>query len=212
MIKVENIEVSGWKAAIKSMRNPLQSWDKSDSFRSVDCTDECREIFTLGKNDLELMQKLVKAGSDHAKFMRFINVTMDITAPTYFFLQFDTFKVGTVSNSTSKMHTIHKTPITEDLFSFDKTELSDVSKAYLEELEILRQKFVDTGDKKFWYSLIQRLPESFNQLRTVQFNYQVAQHMYHSRKNHKLDEWRELCNIMLNELPYFAVIIGIQND
>lgn len=227
MIKIEKIEVYGWEAAIRGMRNPMNSWDKSDSYLAIDCRKcgireaegfcipkdhDCSqfECYAVGPNDLTLMKKLVKAGSDHSKFMRMINASMDITAPLYWWKEFDTYKVGTVANSCSTMHKIQDTPITEDLFSFDKTVLCDIGKQYLEELEKLRLKYLDTGDKKYWYPLIQLLPSSYNQKRTVQMNYQVAQHIYNTRKDHKLDEWIKLCEILKEELPYFAEICDIK--
>lgn len=219
MIKLENIEVFGWEAAIRGMRNPMNSWDKSDSILSIDCNDctgysqsSCKGCAQMngtgnlvGHNDLDLMRRLAKAGNDHGKFARMINVTLDITAPLYWWKEFDTYKVGTVVNSCSTMHKIHTTPITPDVFSFDHVKLCEIGKAYLDELEKLRVKFNDTGDKKYWYALIQLLPESYNQRRTVQLNYQVLWSMYQRRKNHKLDEWREFCK-WVETLPYFKEI------
>lgn len=211
MIKIENIEVVGWEAAIRGMRNPLNSWHKSDSefvCTDYDSTTE-RDIYEyeIGPNDKDLMKRLCKAGTDHRKFMRMITVYVDITAPMYWWSEFDTYKIGTVANSCSKMHTIHKTEISEDLFSFDHVELCEVGKEYLNELEKLRVKFNETKDKKYWYALIQLLPASFNQKRTVMLNYEVLANMYKSRKNHKLDEWRELCEWM-KTLPYSELITG----
>lgn len=228
MIGVSNIETFGWEAAVRGMRNPMNSWNKSDSNYCVDqgwlmcsdcsysvenkCSFEENFNYVVGPNDLKLMEKLVKSGTDHSKFMRMLHVQMDIIAPLYWWLEFDTYKVGTVANSCSKMHKIHSTPITEDLFSFDKTVLCDVGKQYLAELEKLRLKYLDTGDKKYWYPLIQLLPESYSQLRTVDLNYEVLRNMYFARKNHKLDEWREFCQIVLDKLPYFAELIGEENE
>lgn len=206
MIKFENVEVVGWEAAIRGMRNPMNSWSKTDSYPAVDCgkcgkieregicTKENRdctgfECFVVGPNDLKLMTTLCNSGTDHRKFMRMLTVYVDITAPLYWWKEFDTYKVGTVANSCSTMHKIHMTPITEDLFSFDHVKLCDAEKAFLKELESLRCKYNETKDKKYWYALIQLLPESFNQKRTVMLNYEVLANIYKSRKNHKLDEW-----------------------
>lgn len=215
MIKVENAEVVGWEAAIRGMRNPLNSWAKSDSgYHNNPIYDETNPIFihdnpifVVGPNDKDLMKRLRKAGTDHRKFMRMITVYVDITAPMYWWPEFDTYKIGTVANSCSKMHTIHKTEISEDLFSFDHVELCEVGKEYLNELEKLRAKFNETKDKKYWYALIQLLPASFNQKRTVTLNYEVLANMYESRKNHKLDEWHTLCDWM-KTLPYSELITG----
>ncbi len=203
MIKIENAEVLGWEAAIRGMRNPMNSWDKSDSYYGCD-SEEClldkrtchwctcynpEDVhFHIGSNDKDLMKRLRNAGTDHRKFMRMITVYLDITAPMYWWSEFDTYKVGTVANSCSKMHTIHKTEISEELFSFDHVKLCEVGKEYLNELEKLRVKFNETKDKKYWYALIQLLPASFNQKRTVMVNYEVLANMYKSRKAHKLDE------------------------
>lgn len=216
MIKIENAEVLGWEAAIRGMRNPLNSWDKSDSDNSCpmsydnggcDCCDYCSVNFQVGPNDKDLMKRLRLAGTDHRKFMRMLTVYVDITAPLYWWKEFDTYKVGTVANSCSTMHTIHKTEISEELFSFDHVKLCEVGKEYLNELEKLRVKFNETKDKKYWYALIQLLPASFNQKRTVMLNYEVLANMYKSRKDHKLDEWREMCEWMRG-LPYSELITG----
>lgn len=203
MIKFENVEVVGWEAAIRGMRNPMNSWDKSDSGYCMDTLTchACKENrnnckknidshkLIIGPNDLDLMKRLSNTGTDHRKFMRMLTVYVDITAPLYWWKEFDTYKVGTVANSCSTMHKIHMTPITEDLFSFDHVKLCDAEKAFLKELENLRCKYNETKDKKYWYALIQLLPESFNQKRTVMLNYEVLANIYKSRKNHKLDEW-----------------------
>ena len=227
MIEFENVEVFGWEAAIRGMRNPLNSWDNSDSWYGCKCGDYgkieskyCDEhctadcTFCIGNNDLDLMKKLIAAGSDHSKFMRMINVTVDITAPLYWWAEYDTYKVGTVRNSCSKMHKIHSKEITLDDFSFEDFEvedgeifLSDCFKNVVADCEMLRKRFVETGDKKYWRGLIQLLPESYNQRATVQFNYAVLRNMYHSRKNHKLDEWREFCKL-IESLPYSELITG----
>ena len=207
MIEFENVEVFGWEASIRGLRSPMNSWDKSDSYIN-DLTDE----FVIGSNDLDLMKKLISAGSDHSKFMRMINVTLDITAPLYWWKEFDTYKVGTVRNSCSTMHKIHEKEFTLDDFSFEDFEvkdgeifLSDCFKNVVADCEMLRKLFVETGNKKYWRGLIQLLPESYNQRATVQLNYAVLRNMYHSRKNHKLDCWRTFCN-WIESLPYSELI------
>lgn len=227
MIKFENVEVFGFEAAIRGMRNSYNSWDKSDS-HICNCEDcpmvmwddepgkECNDGeygFCIGHNDLKLMQSLVKSGSDHSKFMRMINVTLDITAPLYWWKEFDTYKVGTVRNSCSTMHKIHEKEFTLDDFSIDDFEvedgeifLSDCFKNVVADCEMLRKKFVETGNKKYWRGLIQLLPESYNQRATVQLNYAVLRNMYHSRKNHKLDCWRTFCE-WIETLPYAKELI-----
>ena len=225
MIIVENIDVYGWKTAIRGMRNPMNSWDKSDS--------EFTETPHIGENDFKLMQNLVVAGNDHSKFMRMINITMDITAPLYWWKEFDTYKVGTIANSCSTMHKIHTKEFTLSDFSYehllgiydgkgaenglalDASALHDKSVLFspcgvlrltIRMLNVCREKYLETKDKKYWWQMIQLLPSSYNQKRTVQFNYAVARNMYHARKAHKLDEWREFCEV-LKSLPHSELII-----
>ena len=207
MLKVESTETYGWEAAIRGMRNPKNSWDKSDSEWKYYGGDCYKGTFVIGKNDLDLMMRLRNAGTDHRKYLRMITVYCDITAPLYWWKEFDTYKVGTVANSCSTMHTIHKTEISEELFSFDHVKLCEVGKEYLNELEKLRVKFNATKDKKYWDALIQLLPASFNQKRTVMLNYEVLANMYKSRKNHRLDEWHTLCD-WIESLPYSQLITG----
>ena len=218
MIKITNAEVFGWDAAIRGMRNPMNSWNKSDSFLcNVEC-DECPERgnhcqghnyldYVVGDNDLTLMKKLVKAGSDHAKFMRMINVTMDVTAPLYWWSEYDTYKVGTVANSCSKMHKIANREFT--LGDFSTEHLDDVSldtfNYIIAQLEYDRRLYIKTKDKKYWWDMIQLLPSSYNQKRTVQLNYAVLRNMYHARRNHKLDEWHDFCS-WVESLPYAELI------
>lgn len=207
MIKIENVEVYGWEAAIRGMRNPMNSWDKSDSQFNIGYSDTG---MWLGANDLKLMKTLSKAGNDHGKFLRMINVTVDITAPLYWWKEFDTYKVGTVANSCSTMHKIHAKEFTLDDFShehlFDGWDSSlAVLERLIETLNWWRKKFLETNDKIYWWQMIQLLPSSYNQKRTVQLNYQVLKNMYHARKNHKLDEWREFCK-WCETLPYFKEI------
>ena len=226
MIKFENVEVFGWEASIRGLRSPMNSWDNSDSWYGCKCGDYgkteskyCDEhctadcTFCIGNNDLDLMKKLIAAGSDHSKFMRMITVYVDVTAPMYWWAEYDTYKVGTVRNSCSKMHTIHKKEFTLDDFSFEDFEvedgeifLSDCFKNVVADCEMLRKRFVETGDKKYWRGLIQLLPESYNQKATVQLNYAVLRNMYHSRKNHKLDCWRTFCE-WIETLPYAKELI-----
>lgn len=201
MIKIENTEVFGWETAIRGMRNPLNSWDKSDSY------DENGNFVEVGEKDLELMKTLVKAGSDHSKFMRMINVTMDITAPLYWWKEFDTYKVGTVRNSCSTMHTIMNKELTINDFSFDLSGIDvDSVTWFLTRLNELRKKYLETNDKRYWYVFIQLLPEGFNQKATIQLNYQVLYNIYHSRKFHKLYEWREFSK-WIEALPYSDLMI-----
>ena len=200
MIKIENVEVYGWEAAIRGMRNPLNSWHLSDSLPS-------KAAFFVGKADLDLMKRLVSAGSDHSKFMRFIGVTLDITAPLYWWKEFDTYKVGTVANSCSTMHKIHAKEFMLDDFSHEHLcalSLLDIDNT-ISTLNACRKLFIETKDKKYWWQMIQLLPSSYNQKRTILLNYEVLRHMYKARKNHKLDEWRNLCQ-WIETLPYSELI------
>jgi hypothetical protein len=216
MIKIENIEVYGWKAAIRGMRNPLNSWDKSDSVKDVDTGR-----IAIGGNDLALMKKLCRAGTDHRKFMRMINVTCDITAPMYWWKEFDTYKVGTVRNSCSTMHTVTNKPFTLDDFScenlnpmvIDGCLHSGCKLVLIKLIDVLngvRSDYVRTNNKFYWWQIIQLLPSSYNQRATVQLNYEVLANMYHSRKAHKLDEWREFCK-WVESLPHSELITGDSN-
>ena len=207
MIKIENTHVDNIVRAVYSARNAMNSWDKSDSKLEDD---------TLGENDLALAKKLSKAGSDHSKFLRMINVTCDITAPLYWWKEYDTYKVGTVANSCSTMHKIHSKQFTLDDFSHEHLICDDINgelyadwltvlQDLLDELNLAREKFIETKDKKYWWQMIQLLPSSYNQLRTVQLNYQVLKSMYLARKQHKLDEWRDFC-AWCETLPYFKEV------
>ena len=218
MIKIEKTDVLGWEAAIRGMRNPMNSWGKSDSwkFTRMDAfTQEHLGVGVhIGENDLKLMSSLSKTGNDHAKFLRMINVTCDITAPLYWWKEFDTYKVGTVANSCSTMHTIHKKEFTLDDFSHEhlansKSEYLDsmgILKEVINMMNLYRERFVKTNDKRYWWQMIQLLPSSYNQKRTVQLNYAVTKNIYFSRQNHKLDEWREFCS-WIETLPYFKEIV-----
>lgn len=223
MIKIEKLEVSGWETAIRGMRNPMNSWAKSDSqYVLVEGDyDVSRVQFKIGANDLALMKKLVSAGNDHSKFMRMINVTCDITAPLYWWKEYDTYKVGTVANSCSTMHKIQDKEFTLDDFSHEhlisgcKYELhrtidilNECRNAYFE-CTVSKYGTAEEADvrkKIYWWQMIQLLPSSYNQKRTVQLNYAVLQNIYRSRKAHKLDEWRELCTT-IETLPYAKELI-----
>ncbi len=214
MIKIENFEVVGWEHAIRGMRNPLNSWDKSDSgWHPMEVADGIGWL--IGENDLDLMKRLVKAGTDHRKFMRMIVVYADITAPLYWWKEFDTYKVGTVRNSCSTMHKIHDKPFTREDFSFENIpdgycwflNEGDLIEDILMALNDAREEFLDTKDKKYWWQMIQLLPSSYNQRATVMLNYEVLANMYHSRRTHKLDEWREFCK-WIESLPYSELITG----
>ena len=211
MLKVENTEVFGWEAAIRGMRNPMNSWDKSDSHGCyMACGTPCEYplSYCVGQNDLKLMKSLSKAGSDHAKFLRMINVTVDITAPLYWWKEFDTYKVGTVANSCSTMHKIHAKEFTLDDFSHEHLigESEEALKAMIDQLNFARIAYLETKDKRYWWELIQLLPSSYNQRRTVQLNYQVLKSMYFARKGHRLDEWETLRK-WIETLPYAKELI-----
>lgn len=212
MIKTENIDTYGWGAAVRGMRNPMNSWEKSDSSFLVD--EETGFAFAdfLGEKDLDLMRRLRRAGSDHRKYLRMITVTMDITAPLYWWKEFDTYKVGTVANSTSTMHKIHAAEFSIDNFSHEHMLPNTIAKLgdIVEVLNTARNSFLGTGDKEYWWQMIQLLPSSYNQRRTIQMNYETCLNIYNARKNHKLDEWRAFCQEIRN-LPYFEEIC-IDND
>lgn len=210
MIRFENTDVSGWEAAIRGMRNPMNSWDKSDSFWYYE-NDYVVRKFAIGENDLTLMKKLIRGGTDHSKFLRMINVTVDITAPRYWWTEFDTYKVGTVRNSCSTMHKIHDKKF--EIYDFSHEHMGNIALDYLSAvircLNENRQRYRDTGDKDAWWNMIQLLPQSYNQRATVQMNYQVLRTIYHSdRKHHKLDEWRIGFMKWIESLPYAELITG----
>ena len=228
MIKIENIEVMGWEPAIRGMRNPMNSWDKSDSEEKYWCNslgpkeephycngcgyDMCNPYmgdpdFVIGHNDLDLMMRLAKGGSTHAKYRRMIIVYMDITAPLYWWKEFDTYKVGTVANSCSTMHKIHAKEFELDDFSHEQLYYDGMIglNSIVRNLNWYREKFLQHQNKDYWCNMIQLLPSSYNQKRTVMLNYEVLSHMYHDRKDHKLDEWREFCH-MIKSLPYAQII------
>ena len=229
MLKIENVEVLGWEAAIRGMRNPMNSWEKSDSKFGGDLAipygqnnpivlvDKNGVETFIGDNDLDLMARLRNAGTDHRKFMRMITVYLDITAPLYWWKEFDTYKVGTVANSCSTMHKIHAKEFTLEDFSHE--HLLPTAKKNLEStIDILNgyrdQYGVDTNPevkKEYWWQMIQLLPSSYNQKRTVMLNYEVLANMYKSRRNHKLDEWHTLCD-WIEQLPCSELITGKENE
>ena len=244
MLKIENTEIVGWEAAIRGMRNPMNSWEKSDSQTCTNCNgclpgQECERYKNgtfIGPNDLDLMTRLRNAGTDHRKFMRMITVYLDITAPLYWWKEFDTYKVGTVANSCSTMHKIHEKEFTLDDFScehlFKEDDVGgmyysataeeeftsmDVLKVVIEALNTYRKTYIaikadtvsdyDHTSKEYWLQMIQLLPSSYNQRRTVMLNYEVLANIYKSRRNHKLDEWHILCD-WIERLPYSELITG----
>lgn len=246
-IKFENTEVIGWEAAIRGMRNPMNSWEKSDSYDAVDCgkcgkieregickkeNRDCTgfECYAIGPNDLDLMKRLRNAGTDHRKFMRMITVYVDITAPLYWWKEFDTYKVGTVANSCSTMHKIADKEFTLEDFSHEH-----LTKGSIEHLDdtintlndcrywYMRYDAMDEKDRihfdeaitckeDIWWQMIQLLPSCYNQKRTVMMNYEVLANIYKSRKNHKLDEWSIGFMDWINDLPYSELITGIENE
>ena len=204
MIKIEDAWPFGFDAAIRGMRNPMNSWDKMDSYYIWPDDEE----FHIGPNDHDLMMKLRNAGTDHRKFMRMIVVYADITAPLYFFKEFDTYKVGTVSNSCSTMHKIAEKEFVLEDFSIEhltERNRQGFEQCILSALNTARENFLETKDKLWWWQMIQLLPSSYNQKRTVMLNYEVLANMYESRKNHKLDEWRDFCK-WIEALPYSELI------
>ena len=206
MLKTERTSVMNLENAIRGARNPMNSWAKSDSR-----FDEAGQ-FVLGPADLALAERLCRAGSDHRKFIRQIFVSVDITAPLYWWKEFDTYKVGSVANSTSTMHKLHAKPIEASDFSIDR--LTDESRAafdsYLAWIEQVRQRYLETGERKWWDDLIQLLPSSYNQMRTVTMNYENLRNIYFARRNHKLPEWHTLCGWILT-LPYAEALITAES-
>lgn len=239
MLKIENTEVLGWEAAIRGLRNPMNSWAKSDSGwdwiedPSPINPDDPGFIFVIGPNDLDLMKRLARAGSTDAKYRRMINVTADVTAPLYWWKEYDTYKVATVANSCSTMHKIHAKEFTRDDFSCEhlieygdpeevpaiavgegfgtiENEIrrfwpSDILDLTISMLNRSRQMFLETKDKRFWWQMIQLLPSSYNQRRTIQLNYEVLAAIYPKRKDHKLDCWHTFCD-WIESLPYSELI------
>ena len=244
MLKIENTEVLGWEAAIRGARNPMNSWKKSDSVfydadgDEVDILGNLRSSgepynedynFNIGPNDLDLMTRLRNAGTDHRKFMRMIAVYLDITAPLYWWKEFDTYKVGTVANSCSTMHKIHTKEFTLEDFSCEhligsplveeepgkpallNMQAREMLVILVNVLNAARFNYLKTNDKKYWWQMIQLLPSSYNQRRTVMLNYEVLANMYKSRRNHKLDEWHTFCD-WIESLPYSELITGKEDQ
>lgn len=238
MIKIEHVETLGWEAAIRGMRNPMNSWEKSDSGYGCnkglckDCpdTDNCPYQYQdaiIGHNDLDLMTRLRNSGTDHRKFMRMITVYMDITAPLYWWKEFDTYKVGTVANSCSTMHKIadkeftlgdfsceHLTrekPLVEDTYYMEPPNAIWLMNLTIYTLNQYRNLYLQTKDKKYWWQMIQLLPSSYNQRRTVMLNYEVLENMYKSRRLHKLDEWVDFCS-EIESFPYSELITKKEDD
>lgn len=233
MLKIENEEVVGWEAAIRGMRNPMNSWELSDSTlcRGGDGFEDCRvsingecprldgdfsnDVFCIGENDFSLMMRLRNAGTDHRKFMRMIIAYLDITAPLYWWKEFDTYKVGTVANSCSTMHKIADKEFErndfshEHLFDFMVDDVAflpvDILDYTIDCLNICRERYLQTKDKEYWWQMIQLLPTSYNQKRTVMLNYEVLANIYKSRRHHKLDEWHTFCD-WVETLPYASLI------
>lgn len=205
MILIDKVSVMNLENAMRGGRNPLNSWARSDSFYREDGTYE------LGPNDLDLAKRLAHAGSDHRKYLRMVFVSVDITAPLYWWKEYDTYKVATVANSTSTMHKIHSKPFSMDDFSHDHLTPSSYTfmETIVEQLESIRLRYKETKAKEDWYDLIQLLPSSYNQMRTCTFNYETLISMYHSRKNHKLQEWHTFCD-WVKTLPYAKELITFE--
>lgn len=228
-MKFTNTDVFNFEGAIRGARNPLESWDKSDSFYGCgeDCDGEYFERYIIGEKDMSLLQRLVSAGSDHAKFMRQIMVSVDITAPLYWWKEFDTYKVGFTSNSTSTMHKLATTPITRECFEVDDTvndaiviqdfdtfayTADDVMDELIKDLEQLRQRYLETNDKAYWKALIMILPSSWLQTRTITMNYQNLRNMYFQRRTHKLTEWSVDFMDWIDTLPYADELIKYEKE
>lgn len=215
MLKISNFEVMGWEHAIRGMRNPMNSWENSDSWwwNSAFNYSNGTPVLSMGDNDLSLMKRLRNAGTDHRKFMRMIVVYLDLTAPLYWWKEFDTYKVGTVANSCSTMHKIAEKRFKRDDFSHE--HLMDggnyILNSTIDMLNEYRAQYLDSKDKKYWWQMIQLLPSSYNQRRTVMLNYEVLANIYKSRRNHKLDEWHTFCD-WIEELPYSELITGYEEE
>lgn len=207
MLKVERISVMNLENAMRGARNPLNSWARSDSYYNENGQ------YILGENDLGLAKRLARAGSDHRKYLRQIFISVDVTAPMYWWKEYDTYKVATVANSTSTMHKIHSKEFSRDDFSLDK--LDEDSMAFFDtiitKLEELRLKYTETKDKQYWYDIIQLLPSSYNQMRTCSLNYETLINIYYARKGHKLDEWHTFCDF-IKTLPYAKDLIMIKDE
>lgn len=232
MIKIEKTDIHGWEAAIRGARNSFNSWDKSDSGRNadwygddsvvVDADSEEYIVLHIGPNDQKLMKKLAKAGPSHAKYRRFITVTMDVTGPLYWWKEMDTYKVGTVGNSCSTMHKIADKEFVLNDFSHEHLisgeaipgrvySAKGMMEATVDNLNMFRKLYLETQDKKYWWQMIQLLPSSYNQKRTLLVNYEVLANIYHQRKGHKLDEWHTFCE-WIKGLPMSEIITGEETD
>ena len=234
MLKIENWEVLGWEHTIRGMRNPMNSWEKSDSIFVEDgeyhdicgnsspyngTVTDTETFFEMGEKDFDLMKRLRNAGTDHRKFMRMITVYLDITGPLYWWKEFDTYKVGTVANSCSTMHKIHAKEFTLEDFSCEHLTAESIAFGLEPIIDILNKnrelylqwKNIDEEKKTLWWQMIQLLPTSYNQKRTVMLNYEVLANIYKSRRNHKLDEWHTFCD-WIEELPYSELITGKEYD
>lgn len=230
-MKFEKTQVFNFEGALRGMRNPMDSWDKSDSNFEVGIEEDFNlayRVIHIGENDLNLAQRLIKGGSEHRKFLRQIMVSVDITAPLYWWKEFDTYKVGTTANSTSTMHKLASHPITLECFEIDDYDEKSISDVWLENedgyygfsiednlipfLEMLRQKYLETKDKKFWKELVRWLPESWLQTRTVTMNYENLRNMYFQRKNHKLTEWSKSFIEWVETLPYAKELITYRGE
>ena len=217
MLTISNTEVFGWNAAVRGMRNPMNSWDRIDSDWEfvedpsiINPNDEIK--FVLGPNDADLMKRLCKGGPVHAKFRRMIAVYVDVTAPLYWWKEFDTYKVGTVANSCSTMHKIHSKKFTLDDFSVEHLDMFNINlfNMIIDNLNAAREHFLESKDKNEWWQMIQMLPTSYNQKRTLALNYEVLVGIYRDRKNHKLDEWHTFCE-WIEGLPNSWIITGKEN-
>ena len=221
MIKIEDVEVMGMRKAIKGMRNAMNSWDKSDSVFIDPCcfydnkSEEFYDYNHIGEKDMELAKRLIKAGSSDRKFMRMIHVQADVTAPIYWWKEYDTYKVGTTSNSCSTMHTIHKKELTLEDFSLNHLTSADGTTEMLHIIGFINDQIKSYNreneamfKKNYWWNIIQTLPSSFNQMRTIDLDYETLFSIYHQRKNHKLDEWKEFCKWIEN-LPYMKEFLDI---
>lgn len=221
MLEVSDVEVFNFEGAIRGMRNPMNSWNRSDSYYgcSGDTCDfcisqeECINVYhnyRIGQNDLQLMRKLYKGGSEHRKYLRQIIISMDILAPLYWWKEFDTYKVGTLANSCSTMHKIHAKEFTLEDFSHEHLDNGgqDVLYNITHHLNLCRLKYIETKDKNYWWQMIQLLPSSYNQLRTVTMNYENAVNIINQRSNHKLDEWHILIKELKKECPYLEAIMS----
>ena len=229
MLEIRDYEVMGFRMAMKGMRNAMNSWDKSDSGYGCDQYDcgylmKCNDCpihgcsasiptYIIGEEDMKLAKKLIKAGSSDRKFLRMIHVQADVTAPLYWWKEYDTYKVGTVANSCSTMHTIHKKEFTIDDFSHEHLcswSLKTMQKV-IDNLNIERKNFLVSKDKFCWWQMIQLLPSSFNQMRTIDLDYETLYSIYHQRRNHKLDEWREFCK-WIETLPYMKEFLELDEQ